>query len=129
MPEVPFGLSFDENDDGYVLRRKEPDGRIVAITMSPEELAGLRTTVALWMDRRIANAQVAPGTVRAIVSHLIARIRLLPDAIQANVLMTVEAPSGEAMTLSVPLDMADHLATEIPEILAEMRKQGPSERQ
>jgi len=126
MPEIPFGLSFDQNDDGFVLRRKEADGSVVAITMAPEELVGFRTTVALWLDRRMSQARVESGSVQPIVVHPIAQVRLVSDALEENALMTVAAPSGEQMTLSFPPGVADYIVAELPNLLATIRRARPA---
>ena len=125
MPEIPFGFSFDQNDEGFVLRSKQADGTVTSIAMSAEDLAGFRTTVALWLDRRMSSALAASGSVRPIAVHRIAQVQVFPDALQQNVLLTVMAPSGEHMTLELPPLVAQHLADAIPALLAQMSAAKP----
>ena len=126
MPEVPFGLSFDQSDDGFILRRKNADGNIVAITISRDELFGLKATMSLWSDRMIQASQAEfLGSVHALVAHPIARVRLIADAVRENILATVEAPSGEQMTLSLSKPVAEYIATELPAVLASLRADRP----
>jgi hypothetical protein len=125
MPEVPFGLSFDQSDDGFILRRKNADGNIVAITISRDELFGLKATMSLWSDRMIQASQAESGSVHALVAHPIARVRLIADAVRENILATVEAPSGEQMTLSLSKPVAEYIATELPAVLASLRADRP----
>ncbi len=126
MPDIPLGLTFEEDSDGFILRRKTPDGAVATIKMSSEELHGLRAQISLWSDRTISRSQVESGSVQAIVAHPIAQVRLLPDALQQNVLLTVAAASGEQMTLSFPLPVADCIAAELSPLLATMRTAQPA---
>ena len=126
MPEIPLGISFDQDDDGYVIRRKTSDGAVVEIKMSEEELYGLKGTIDLWSDRKMTERQVTSGSVQPIVVLRFAKVGLWPDAVQANVLLVFEgAMSGQQMTLEVPLDAADYIAFELPRLLATMREEKP----
>jgi hypothetical protein len=76
MPEIPLGFSFDEDDGGFILRRKDNDGTVTTIKLSAEDLFGLKASIDLWSDRPAIAAlvrrdelrsagptQVLPGTV------------------------------------------------------------------
>lgn len=122
---MPAGISFEESDNGFVLRHKDADGKVVSIPISYEEFFGPKTTISLWSDRMIQASQEAAGSVQAIVAHPIARVQALPDALQANVLLTVEAPSGEQMTLSFPPTVADFIVSEVGRVRSELPQSGP----
>ena len=47
MPEIPRGFSFEETDDGYILRRNAA-GEVSEIRMSLEEFDALKATIDLW---------------------------------------------------------------------------------
>lgn len=126
MPEIPLGLSLDRDDSGFVLRRKEVDGDIAAFNFSEEEFWALKDTIALWSDRILSQRQVGSGGVQPIIAHPVAQVRLLPDAVQANILLTVAAPSGEQMTLELPPHVATYIAEEIPGVLREMGAGNPT---
>ena len=121
MAEIPLGLSFEESDDGFIIRRKSADGAVTEIKMTAEELYGFKGTIDHWSDRRMSTFQVASGSVQPIVVHVVAKAGLWPDAVQENVLLTVEGPSSAQMTLSLPLSEAERMALELPELLAQMR--------
>ena len=126
MPEIPLGFSLDKDDDCFTLRHKTAEGVISEIKMPAADLHGLKASIDLWSDRKISEYQVKPGSgLQPIVVYPIAQVRLLPDAPQTNVLLTVAAPSGEQMTLSFPLPVADRIAVELPELLARMRAPNP----
>jgi hypothetical protein len=127
MPEIPLGFSFAEADDGFILRHKSDDGAVTEIKMSEAELAGLKAAIDLWSDRRMSELQVEPGSgVQAILVHPVARALLQSDAVQENVLLTVEGPSGRQMTLSFPLPLAVELLRRIPGLVAKMRAANPT---
>jgi hypothetical protein len=126
MPEIPPGFSLDAADGCYILRHKTAEGVISEIKMLAADLHGLKASIDLRSDRKISEYQVEPGSgFQPIVVYPIALLRLLPDAPQTNVLLTVAAPSGEQMTLSFPLPVADRIAVELPELLARMRAANP----
>src|SRR5262249_1098192 len=125
MAEIPVGLSFDQDEEGFILRNKSADGSVTAIKVSAQELFGLKAQISLWIDRRMSGFRVESGSVQPIVVYPVAQVRLLPDAVQENVLLTVAAPSGEQMTLSFPLPVADRIAVELPDVLARMRVAKP----
>jgi hypothetical protein len=118
MADIPPGFSFAETDDGFILREKKPDGTVTEIRMTPTGLNALKATIDLWQDRKLLERRVEGGTVEPIIAHQIERIGLIPDALQANVVMTVQTPSGSQMSLSLPLELADWLAAELPRFLA-----------
>jgi hypothetical protein len=125
MPEIPLGFSLDADDDGFILRQKDANGAVTEIKMSAADLHGLKATIDLWSDRRMSQFQVGAGPVQPIVAHPVARVRLMPDAVQENILLTVEAPSGEQMTLSFPLLVADRIAGDLIDLVAKMMAANP----
>ncbi len=126
MPEIPLGFSLDEDEDGLIFRRKDNDGMVTAIKLSAQDIFGLKASIDLWSDRKMSEYQGGSGLgVKPIVVYPVAQVRLLPDALQANVLLSVAAPSGQQMTLSFPLPVADHIAAELPGLLAKMRSANP----
>jgi hypothetical protein len=120
MTETPLGLSLDMDDTGFVLRRKESNGDTITVNFSEQEFWGLKATIELWTDRLMSARQVESGSVQPIVAHPVAQVRLHLDAVQANILLTVAAPSGEQMTLELPPHVAQHLVDEVPPLLAQM---------
>lgn len=60
-----------------------------------------------------------------IVTHPVAQVRLLTDAVQENVILTLAAPSGEQMTFELPPHVAKYIADEIPGLLREMGARNP----
>jgi hypothetical protein len=122
MAEIPLGFSLEETDDGFILRNKSADRVVTEIKMRPEDLHGLKATIDLWTDRKMSSFQTTSGSVRPIVVYPVATAGLWPDAVQENVLLTVEGPSSGRMTLSVPLSVAANIAFELPGLLARMRE-------
>jgi hypothetical protein len=125
MQAIPLGISLTQVNGGFILRHKSPKGRITAIKLSAEELFGLRANIALLTDRTILDAQVESGSVCPIVVHPVAQTQTQLDALEANLLLTVAAPSGERMTFAFPQRIAEHLAVEIPAFLARLRAATP----
>lgn len=117
VPEIPPGFSFAETDDGFILYRKELDGTCVSIPLSSGDLWGLKANIDLWADRILSHAQPISGSARAIVSHPVGGVEIAMDALAENLLLTLFAPTGERMTFSLPVSVADYLAAEIPSTL------------
>jgi hypothetical protein len=120
MPEIPLGFSFDPTDDGFVLRNKTDDGIVTEIKVPAELVHALKTEIDLWSDRRLSALRVASGAV-PIVVHWVGRVGVWPDAVGENVLLMVQGLSGGNVNLSIPLNLADQLAVELPDLLAKMR--------
>jgi hypothetical protein len=119
MTEIPQGFSFEETDDGYILRRNLA-GEITELRMKPEEFDALKTAIDLWKDRRLSGYQVAGGEVLPIVVHPVSEAVLWPDAMNAHVLLNAVAPSGGHITLSFPPSVASLMAEALPEVLAKI---------
>ena len=58
MPKIPLGLSFDEDDDGYIIRQKAADGAVTEIRFKRNDLHVLKATIGLWSDRILSQYQV-----------------------------------------------------------------------
>ncbi len=125
MKDVPFGLSFAEIDEGYALRRKEADGSVVTINLSEADVLGLQGTIQTWRDRIVPDVQGGSGLTNAVVAYPAVQIRILSDALGANVLLTIVTPSREQITLSLPLEISGYLVEELPDLLAQMRTTRP----
>ncbi len=121
MTEIPPGFSFEESDDSFFLRSKSAYGVVTEIKVKTEDLHGLKAAIDLWTNRKLSSFQTTSGSVQPIVAHPVAKAGLWPDAVQENVLLTVEGPSSGRMTLSVPLSVATRMALELPGLLAQMR--------
>jgi hypothetical protein len=78
-------VSFDQDDEGFILRRRVADGGVTAIRMSEQELLTFKVQLSLWFDRKMSEFQADTGHVQPIVVHPIAQVRLVPDAVQENV--------------------------------------------
>lgn len=126
MPEIPLGISLVQDDNGFILRRKQANGDIAAINLTEEDFWGLKGTIGLWSDRILSQRQAGSAGVVVIVTHPVAQVRVLPDAMRANILLTVAAPSGEQMTLEFPPHVAKYIADEIPSVLREMDAGNPT---
>ena len=125
MADVPLEISFEESDDGFILRNKSADGTVVEIKIPPEQLHRLKAAIDLWTDRKILAVQLANGTVQQAITHQVAEVKLWTDLVQENVLLFVKVPSGGTMTLAVPLSVADDLAQSLPHLLATIRAEKP----
>jgi hypothetical protein len=122
MPEIPRGFSFEETDDGYILRRNAA-GEVSEIRMSLEEFDALKATIDLWKDRRLSEYRVAEGgEVRSIVVQPVAKAVLWPDAMKANILLNVVTQSAH-MTLSLPPALATEMAGGLLHALAMLESQ------
>jgi|SRR5271167_5022544 len=122
MPEIPRGFSFEETDDGYILRRNAA-GEVSEIRMSLEEFDALKATIDLWKDRRLSEYRVAEGgEVRPIVVQPVAKAVLWPDAMKANILLNVVTQSAH-MTLSLPPALATEMAGGLLHALAMLESQ------
>ena len=118
MADIPLGFSFEETDDGYILRYNLA-GEVTAIRMAPEEFDSLKATIDLWKERRLSGYRVAAGgEVRPIVVHPVATAVLWPDAIGVSILLNVVTPSGHHMTLELPSSVATDMVQALPDVLA-----------
>ena len=120
MTKIPLGLSFDETEGGFILRRKNAAGSVISIPMSREELFGLQETITSWTDRMVSGAKTQSGSVEAIVFQPVAEFDLAHEAIGEHLLLTLVAPSGNRRTFGLAPRMAADLVAHIPAYLDEM---------
>ena len=116
MAEIPLGFSFEERDDGYILRHNVA-GKVVEMRMSLEEFYGLKTTIDLWKDRRLSQFRARSGEVHKVLIVPVVKVELWPDAVGANILLTATTPSAQ-LTLSLPLSEVRTMAEALPLVLA-----------
>ena len=126
MPKIPLGLSFDEDDDGYIIRQKAADGAVTEIRFKRNDLHVLKVTIGLWSDRILSQHKVDNAQAQPIVVHPVAQTRVLPDVLQANALLTVWAPSGAEITFAFSPLTAQALATDLLVALAQMQAANPT---
>lgn len=120
MTEIPFGLSLDQDDNGFVLRQKNSDGTIVAIQMLLEDLFGLKAIVDMWSSRHLQSLQEKSGSLRPIVTHAVQAADLATDALRANILLALQSPRGDHMTFALPKKVAEKVAEEILSLLPQL---------
>ena len=125
MPETAIGFGLTETDDGLILRHVSSNGETTEIKMSEQEFFSLKATIDLWKDRRMSEFQTRTGSAQPIVVHQVAQVGIWPDAIQENVLLTFETPSGTTVTFSLPMPVAGTLSDALPALLAQMRPTNP----
>ena len=125
MSEIPLGLSLDETEGGFVLRRKNATGTVISIPISREELFGLQETITSWRDRMVSGAKTQSGSVEAIVFQPVAQFELTHEAIGEHLLLTLVAPSGNRRTFGLVPPMAADLAEHIPAYLDQMSADEP----
>jgi hypothetical protein len=124
MTKWPEGVGVKQDDTGITLARTT-NGVSSEFFLSPEEAFGFMGTIATLRDRILQQSQAKSGQVQPIVSLPVAQVRVLPNALGTDVLLTFAVPSGEQTTFSLPLYIADHVATEIRAALAEMPPSDP----
>ncbi len=120
MIDFPLGISITDTEAGILLRRTSVDAPPVEFLLSEDELVGLKETVCTWSDRVLSQRQAATG-LHAVFSHSVEAARVSSDAMEAHVLITFRAPSGEQVTFQMVPAVAEHLVTEIPTVIAEMK--------
>jgi len=120
LTEIPLGLSLDETEDGFILRRKNEAGSVIAIPISREELFGLQETVTSWTDRMVSGVKTQSGSVEAIVFQPVSEFELGHEAIGEHLLLTLVAPSGNQRIFGLTPRMAADLAADIATYLNEM---------
>jgi hypothetical protein len=126
MPDIPFGLSYDQIEDGgLVLRNKTDDGKVTEIKMSPDQVLGLKAEIDLWKDRRWLNLQVEAGTVRPIAVRWVSRVGVQLDELR-NVVLTVQGPSGGETSLGLPLHVAIPLAVMLGDLVQGLTAETPT---
>jgi hypothetical protein len=117
-------FTFEETDNGFLLREIREAQPPIDITMSEDDLLGFMATVSLWRDRILLRAQAKSGQVQAVIAHSVSHLRLNVDAMDANILLTFGSDSGAGMTFSVPPEVAALLAAEIPPLLDKIAEAG-----
>ena len=120
-PEIPLGISLVQDDTGFILHRKQANGKVSTIDLTEEEFWELRGAIGLLSRRIVAQRQAVSPGIKPMIAHPIAQVRVLPDAMRATVLLTVADPSGDQMILQLPPHVARYIACEVPGILEEMR--------
>jgi hypothetical protein len=68
MSEIPLGFSFNEDEEGFILRTKSADGTVTTIRMSEGELLGFKTQIAFWFDRKMSAIRANSGSVQPIAA-------------------------------------------------------------
>ena len=121
MSEIPLGLSFNEEDEIFVLRRKERDGTVVALTISAAELDELSGTIASWKDRRSSEILDRSGQVQQVVLHLVAGVGFSQETLGERLLLTLIGASGYRRPHGLPPHLIDALVEQMPLFAAEMR--------
>jgi hypothetical protein len=125
VTEIPLGLSLDESEGGFILRRKNAAGVVISIPISREELFGLQETITSWTDRMVSGVKTQSGSVEAIVFQPVAQFELTHEAIGEHLLLTLVAPSGNRRTFGLARRMAADLAAHIPAYLGQMSVDEP----
>jgi hypothetical protein len=120
MMPIPLGFSLVQEDTDFILYHKQANGDISAINLSEEEFWKLRGAINSWSRRILSERQPASTGILPIIAQPVAQVRVLPDAIQATILLTVSTPSGEQLTLELPPHVAKYIADEVPGILREI---------
>ena len=120
MSEIPLGVSLEQRDNDFALRRKEADGTVTEIRLSTSELIGLKSQLEHWTSQLLQSLQDKSGQVRPLLVHPVAVAAVVPDALREKVLLTVQAPTGERMVLELSRPLAKKVAEDIPALLAEM---------
>ncbi len=120
MTEIPRGISLTETDDGFTINRKDADGNVTFIPITHAEMFGLHKTISLWSDRMKQASQARSGELHPVIAHPVQQIGLITDALKANVLAIMEAPSGERMIFSLPLPVASYLLETLPAVIQEL---------
>ena len=124
MAETPLGFSFDQTDDGFVLRNRTGEG-ITEIKMTADEVQGLKTAIDLWSSRRLLSLRTSTGVVQPIEVHWIANVGVWPDELR-NIVLGVEGSSGGEMKLGFSLHVAARLAVLLTEVLEKIVKESPT---
>jgi len=119
-PEIPFGISLVEHDNGFILHRKQPNGEISALNLTEEEFWALRGAIVFWARRILSQRQAAASGFKTIIVQSVARARVFPNAMREAILLTVAAPTGEQMTLELPPHVAKFIADQVPGVLRQM---------
>jgi hypothetical protein len=71
MAEIPFGLSFGEDGDGYIIRQKAVDGAITVIKFTADDVHALKVTVDLWSDCVLSQHQTRTGGAEPVLAYLV----------------------------------------------------------
>jgi hypothetical protein len=128
MIDFPPGLSLTDTDAGILLRRTSTDSAPLEFLMSEDELLSLKETICLWSDRILSQRQAATG-LQTVFSHSVVAARVLSDAMEAHVLITFRSPNGQDVTFEMAPQVAEHLVTEIPIVISEMKAAAPATKQ
>jgi hypothetical protein len=125
VTEIPLGLSLDESEGDFILRRKNAAGTVISIPISREELFGLQETITSWTDRTVSGVKTQSGSVEAIVFQPVAQFEVTHEAIGEHILLTLAAPSGNQRTFGLAPRMAADLAEHISVYLDQMSPEEP----
>jgi hypothetical protein len=85
--------------------------------MPKEEFFSVKADINLWTERILSSYQTRTGEVQPIVSHPIGSARVWRDAIQQNVLLILQSPTGTETTFSLPIEIAQGLAGELAHVV------------
>ncbi len=121
MIEFPPGLSLTETEDGFLLVRKAENGELTRLHLSESDMIGLKAKFDAWAAQLLLRAQAKSGSVQAIVAHPASKVSVGTDALAANVLLQLGAPTGEQMTISMSLEAAESLLAELPQLVTQLK--------
>jgi hypothetical protein len=119
MSKFPEGLGIKEEDGGFTLARTI-NGVSTEVFLSFEETLGFMNTISSWKARHLEQLQVKSGQVQPVVVSQVARFGIGHNALKTDVLLSLAVPTGEQTMFSIPPDLAQGIATQIPLVLAAM---------
>ncbi len=120
VQELPLGITLVEDGDGFILRCRQADGEISVINLTEDEFWRLRGAIAFWTNRLLSQRQAPTSEFETVIAQSVTRARVLPDAMSESVLLIVEAPTGEQITLKLPPHVATFIADQVPTVLSNM---------
>jgi hypothetical protein len=121
MADVPFGFSFDQAGDGFVLRNKTADGAVTEIKMTAEQTQGLKTQIDLWQQQRSSTVLARTyGQVLELRTHEITRVVVEPSNLGEIVLMMF-APDNSQVHLVMRWLVGHSLAVQLVDLLGKLK--------
>ena len=95
MANIPNGLSCVEQDDGFVIRRRDANKKVKSIPISKSEAAALLETISSWKDRQAIQGH-RPGSIQGRICYPVSRMGFGTEAASGRALLTLQtSPESE----------------------------------
>jgi hypothetical protein len=101
MPNATEGLSLEEDGDGYVLSATDKAGTTSTVKLTQEQLLVLSQSAPLLSKHALSKLLPKGASVAAVVATPVGAFQVEPDALKANILLTLQSVTTGSLTFEL----------------------------